>query len=282
MCRKFDLPERDKDDEDDHRRYFSSMGCVISASRRNRNINLFDPFSGRSIKLPSVKLDSLNDIDEFNPWDDDTYRVSFIRFILSARPSESASCDDEFEIAMVYDKTQRLAFWRSGQPNWMKPDVDLPWVYDLCFFKGQFYSIDHQAKVMAFGSDVTKKKPRLVADLMDQGLILTHSRNRYIVPIDNKLVFIDRIFKHLDEDPGFDENSVYTYATHRFDVYELNVDDGKAKRIESIGNRAIFVGHGSTFVVEADDDVVQLQTSSSSSNKRGCKSNCIYFTDDLY
>ncbi|KNA22064.1 hypothetical protein SOVF_037360 [Spinacia oleracea] len=283
MFRKFDLPERD-DDDDDHRRYFSSMGCVISASRRNRNINLFDPFSGRCIKLPSVKLDLLNDIDEFNPWNDNTYRVSFIKFILSARPSESASYDDELEIAMVYDKTQRLAFWRSGQPNWMKPDVDLPWVFDLCFFKGQFYSVDHQAKVMAFGSDVTKKQPRLVANLMTQGLILENPMNMYIVPIENKLVLIERSFKDLDEEPGFDENSVYTYATQTFDVFELDLDDGKVKRVESIGNRAIFVGHGSTFLVEADNDEVQLQTSSSSSNKHkcGCKSNCIYFTDDWY
>ncbi|XP_021863230.2 uncharacterized protein [Spinacia oleracea] len=180
---------------------------------------------------------------------------------------------------MVYDKTQRLAFWRSGQPNWEKPDVDLPWVYDLCFFKGQFYSVDYQARVMLFGNEeqcsgtdkVTKKRPRLVADLMAQGLIPKHPMNMYTVPIENKLVLIERHIKRLDED-------AYTYWTQTFDVFELDLDDGKAKRVENIGNRAIFVGHGSTFFVEADSDEVQLQTS----NKRGCKSNCIYFTDDWY
>ncbi|KAA8522322.1 hypothetical protein F0562_013317 [Nyssa sinensis] len=57
------------------------------------------------------------------------------------------------------------------------------------------------------------------------------------------------------------------YGSFGFQVLELNVRNGKWVKVESLGNRALFLGCNSSFSVEASDIT-------------GCKANCIYFTDD--
>ncbi|KAL2906954.1 hypothetical protein RDABS01_005664 [Bienertia sinuspersici] len=255
MYRTINLPQLDKDDEDDHRMYYSSKGWLISVSRRNRNITLFNPFSGKVIKPPSIALEFVESVHRYNdPWDDDDYLCHFYKFIVSVNSSTS----NDFAVAMVFDKTQKLAFWKPGQQEWTKPVIPgltIDWVLDVCFFKGEFYAIDHHGIVVSFGS-----KPRIIANLghvaQGQGLIPIAISNLYIVEVENMLLVIHR---------RVDNGDVY-HETDLLETFELNVDDGKAKRVESVGNRALFVGLSSTFFVSASE--------------HGCKANTIYFTDD--
>ncbi|KNA13036.1 hypothetical protein SOVF_119810, partial [Spinacia oleracea] len=261
MFRKFNLPQLDDKEDDDHLRYFSSKGWLVSVSRMNRNITLFDPFSGKVIKPPSVPLDLME--SAYEEWDDDDYLCFFWKFILSA----NSSCCDDFSVAMVFERTRKLAFWKPGEHKWTEPTVDFPTniVYDVCYFKGEFYAIDNIGKVVAFGSGISKRQPRIVADLLAQGLVSNCSVNLYLVVVESSLLVIHRDVFLLEEEAK--ENEDY-YWTKSFEIFELNVENGEAKRVKCVGDWAIFVGLNSTFSIEATSDI------------RGCRSNCIYFTDD--
>lgn len=263
MFRKFDLPRLE---DDDHHRFFSSKGWLIYVSRRNHNISLFYPVSGKVIKPPSLPLSMLL---QNEPWDDRSYTYHFFKFILTGWPS---CCDDDIAVAMIFDVTQRLAVWKPGEHKWTVIPTTNDWIYDVCFFKGEFYAIDHLGKIIAFGVEVAKRQPRIVVNLIDQGVLLEQSTGQlYLVEAESTLLVIHRYVHLLGDDdelecPKIDEPDYWT--TH-FEIYELDVDNGKAKKVEGVGDRAIFVGLGSsTFSVDASLD------------KRGCKANCIYFTDD--
>ncbi|XP_021859101.2 uncharacterized protein [Spinacia oleracea] len=236
MFQKINLPQIDDDDDDDHRRYFSSKGWIISVSMKNRNITLFDPTSGKVIKLPSVPLNMLYD----DNWYDYSYLGYFYKFIISGIPS---SCDGDFTVTMIFDMTQQLAFWRPGEDKWTRPVVDfkISWVFDTCFFNREFYSIDYLGKVMAFGSEIAKRQPRIVVDLKDQGVIIKPTNGKfYLVEVETKLLVVYRHHVLLEYHER-SENSNVVYWTTRFEIFELNVDNGKVKPIKGVGNRAIFI-----------------------------------------
>uniref|UniRef100_A0A803LQS9 KIB1-4 beta-propeller domain-containing protein n=1 Tax=Chenopodium quinoa TaxID=63459 RepID=A0A803LQS9_CHEQI len=167
---------------------------------------------------------------------------------------------------MLFDKTQRLAFWRPGQHEWSIPDVQFKvhQVSDVYYFKGEFYAVDICGQVMAFGCEVMKRRSRIVANLDVPKLPeLGAEVFPYLVEVENTLLVIFRIvfmygYGHVNEDK---------YWTESFEIFELNVDDGKFKQVQGVGEHAIFLGSNSTFSVHA------------SSYKHGCKANCIYFTD---
>lgn len=263
MYRKIDLPRFDGDPED-HRRYFSSKGWLISVSRKHALINFFDPFSGTVINPPSIPILEFTDGDR---WDDEFYLCQFSKFIFSTsgRPScNSCSCrrGGDIQVAMVFNFRKLIAFWRPGQQQWIEPRVDfmIYQVEDVCFFRGEFYSIHNSSQVTAFGSEVPKRPPRIVANLFSQGLALDQPDKFYIVALGSSLLVILKYVSIMGKGQ---------YWTESFQLFELNVDNGKAWHVEDIGNRALFIGHSSTFFVDA-----------SLSDKRGCRPNSIYFTDD--
>ncbi|XP_056688835.1 uncharacterized protein [Spinacia oleracea] len=171
----------------------------------------------------------------------------------------------------MWKMTQQLAFWRPGEDKWTRPVVDfkISWVLDTCFFNGQFYAIDHLGKVMAFESDIIKSQPRIVIDLIDKGVLFKQTYGKfYLIEVESKLLVLHRHHLLLEDDEINPEKSNEVYWTICFEVIELNLDNGSVKSVEDIGNRAIFIGLNSTFSVEASTD------------KHGCKPNCIYFIDD--
>lgn len=258
MVRKIDLPRFD-DDADDHRRYFSSKGWLIGVSRKKALISFFDPFTGSVIKPPSHPLLEFSDGDI---WCDTDYFVQFSRFAFSTRPKPG----DDFEVAMVFHTAKHIAFWRPGQQQWIEP-VRRFQIEDVCFFRGEFYTIDAYGQVIAFGSEIPDKPFRIVSNLKAQGFIPYVVHRFYIVVLESKqkLLLIHRLV-HVK----FRKGNFKYWNTRSFQLFELDVDTGKAKQVKNIGNRALFIGHNSTFFVQA------------SSDKRSCRPNCIYFTDDNY
>ncbi|XP_021735877.1 putative F-box protein At5g55150 [Chenopodium quinoa] len=173
---------------------------------------------------------------------------------------------------MIFDITQRLAIWKPGEHKWTVIPTTNNWIFDVCFFKGELYAIDHLGKIIAFGVEVAKQPPGTVVDLIDQGVLLRQSTGQlYLVEAESTLLVIHR-YVHLagdDDEPDYPKIDEAHYRTTKFEIYELDVDNWKAKEVEGVGKRAIFVGLGSsTFSVDASLD------------KCGCKANCIYFTDD--
>ncbi|KAK2989935.1 hypothetical protein RJ640_013859 [Escallonia rubra] len=68
-----------------------------------------------------------------------------------------------------------------------------------------------------------------------------------------------------EENSDFEENSELTYGTTGFQVFEVEISNGGWKEVKTLGGRALFLGHNSSFSFEA----------------HGCiKADCIYFTDD--
>ncbi|KMT16001.1 hypothetical protein BVRB_3g051830 [Beta vulgaris subsp. vulgaris] len=256
MVRKINLP---RFDDDDHRRYFSSKGWLIGVSRKQALICFFDPFTGSVIKPPSHPLVEFLDGDT---WDDEDFIIQFSKFVFSTRPKTG----DDFEVAMVFHSAKHIVFWRPVQQGWIESNVRLFQIDDVCFFRGEFYSIDHYSQVIAYGSEIPKK-PRIVTNLKSQGLIPYLPYKFYIVVLETTqtLLVIHRLV-HLKRRKDINKY----WNTLSFQLFELDVDTGKARQVKNIGNRALFVGYNSTFFVEA----------SSASDKRGCRPNCIYFTDD--
>ncbi|XP_057250335.1 uncharacterized protein LOC130591282 [Beta vulgaris subsp. vulgaris] len=263
-------------------------------------ITFFDPFTATLIKPPSIPILSFVGGDS---WDDECYLYYFEKFIFSngAWPSSSSS---DLQVAMIYDLYKYIAFWRPGQQQWIKPnmDIDVRQIEDVCFFKGEFYSIDIYSRVIAFGSELPKRPPRIIADLKSQGLVPCAHRY-YIVAFDQNESTLLIVHKDVYELPDVyntnNNNAAWNWTesfhlielnvevpdvyntnnnnaarnwTESFQLIELNVDDGKAKLIHNLGNRALFVGYNSTFFVDSLSDQC----------KRGCRPNSIYFTDDNY
>ncbi|KAL2902558.1 hypothetical protein RDABS01_027640 [Bienertia sinuspersici] len=181
--------------------------------------------------------------------------MKYKKFIFSRRPS---SPSNDFEVAAVFEY-EYIAFWRPGQQQWIiESNTNSKFIHDVCFYRGEFYSICSNSLVIAFGNQ-TSKQPRIVADLVSQGLENYRCYAFYIVVLQDTLLVVQQKMS-LD-------NSLFW--TPSFELFEVDVDNGKTKQVESIGDRALFVGHNSTFFVEA-----------CSSDKRGCRPNCIYFTED--
>ncbi|KAJ8449250.1 hypothetical protein Cgig2_002382 [Carnegiea gigantea] len=271
---KINLPSSivgtDKDDQT--RRYFSSHDWLIMESHNSRSrVTLFDPFSNNVIDPPGLPLHIFPYIDE---WKDCMVTSHLGKFVLSTSPSKAN--DNDYMVAMLFGDLRQLAFWRPRQDTWVKPDsvaFNNGWFHDACFFRGEFYVIDNASKLIAFGdltTDIQNKlgrPPRVVANLQDL-MDFVENGNLYLVEFESCLLALQReVFVKSYKKPK--------YETTAFKMFKLNVDNGAAERIQSLGNHAIFVGYNSTFVVRASTNI---------NDEHGgrCQADCIYSTDDAF
>ncbi|KAL2923416.1 hypothetical protein RDABS01_014907 [Bienertia sinuspersici] len=241
MYRKIDLPHFA--DADDYRRYFSSKRWLIAVSRRKGLITFYDPFSatGTVINPPTMPFDYFYDGDL---WDENSYTFQFGKFIFSTdarkRLHTSSTCDDDMQVAMLFNTNRSIAFWRPGKQHWIR-NFETRQIDDVCFFRGIFYFIDDYTQVVAFGNP-----PRIVIDLRTQGLVTGAPIMYYIVPLG-----LESASSLLVVSKYLDYNNGELYWTEGFELFEVNVDKGTATQVHDIGNRALFIGHNSTFFVEA-------------------------------
>lgn len=181
-----------------------------------------------------------------------------------------AFCDlgsDDFAILTIH-VSGRLALLKSGDKKWTIID-DMPSPYDdVIFFKGHFYAVDSTGRtvIVDTGSPMMVK---FVADSVFGG------DKKLLVDSRGELYMVDKYLSGGPEDDlGYDEGFEFyedfdcymSERTVRFEVFKLDRRGEEWVKVESLGDRILFLGDNCTF-------------SASDSDFRGCIGNCILFTN---
>ncbi|XP_057418068.1 F-box protein SKIP23-like [Lotus japonicus] len=167
-------------------------------------------------------------------------RSSFLRkVVLSSSPLQS---DDFAAFAMVRD--HNLAFCKKGFDSWVFVCGDLYFWEDVVHHEnGLFYAIVHTVALGRFSGDI-----------------------HYVVFSGEDLLVASRELKQELPDAGDESNQVY--RTVRFEVLKMDWKGLKWDKIESLGDKVLFVGGNSSLSFSASDF------------GGCCEADCIYFTDD--
>ncbi|XP_021725270.1 uncharacterized protein LOC110692540 [Chenopodium quinoa] len=247
-------------------RYFSSCGWLICVTQIGLDIILMHPLSGQKIQTPALPVTILQTKVNLK-WHDRLYLHIFHKFALSESPSTTR----DYTMAMIISST--LAFWGSGNDNWWTtPNESYQTEFkDVIFYKGEFYAIRfagdiRHVQVVACGN-TSPCTPRLVVEL---GCYEdSYSDKFYLVESVGMLLLVSRkVAKSFNK-----HEQEYAYKTASFKVWEVNVIDGILTQVNSLGNRALFVGFTSSFSVESSFGKFW--------NKYYDMADCIYYTDDL-
>ncbi|XP_074315163.1 putative F-box protein At5g55150 [Silene latifolia] len=242
-------PDKDEDGLGDWR-YYSSRGWLISVTQLGLNITLVNPITKQVVQPPPFPDHIFGSRTRSWQWQPNSYLFMYDKFVLSEDPSTTK----DYVLAMKFPASVDLAFWKSGDKQWNMLNTHYCHFSDITFHKGEFYAVEQFGKIIAVGNSSPPATPRLVANLMFQ---CTSPHLSYLVESAGTLLLIFRELEDL-------ENK--TLELKCFKVWEINVDTGEAKETTSLGNRAVFLGHNSSFSVEACPPI--------------CRPNCIYYTDN--
>ncbi|KAJ4962367.1 hypothetical protein NE237_022306 [Protea cynaroides] len=171
--------------------------------------------------------------------------------------SLGTSSDAEYVILAVVNETGDLAFCRRGDESWSLIAEAQSFCEDVIWYKGSFHAVDKFGRIaicdVRDSSPVVRviETPRLFG-----GDIL------YLVELSGELFLVTR---YLELKPCLEPDMVY--KTMRFDVSKFDTSGPMWTKVENLGDYAMFLGKNSSLSVRA-------------SHFSGCRSNCIYFTDD--
>ncbi|GAB2224622.1 hypothetical protein Droror1_Dr00005385 [Drosera rotundifolia] len=234
-------------------RCVSSKGWMMTAPE-NGPLTLFNPFSDRQINVPDI-----------NRADKDSYgKVPFLhKFVLSSSPSQN----DDYWIAIIYGRFNRLAIWRPGFRAWRKIVCSSScYLLDVIFYNGKVYAVDKLIQIFSFTPDTN-------ANANSQTLVLVRSLkhdfyniqiNSYLVEMDGNLMLVGRGMAH--------DYQWTKHTTYKFWLRKLVFHNGNLiclQKVKSLGNRVLFLGDNESFFAEV-------------SQRSECKKNCIYFTDNMW
>ncbi|XP_060211020.1 F-box/kelch-repeat protein At3g18720-like [Lycium barbarum] len=134
-----------------------SEGWLCTVENNTGEINLLHPFSRTQIQLPPEK-----DIWALQDYEPDGVPCHFMdKVVLSASPSVTS---DYVLVVSYYAGNDCLAFWRPGDLNWTKIDIEPnSAVTTMNYYKGQFYYLTWCGEVWVF----EVAGPRLVIELED-------------------------------------------------------------------------------------------------------------------
>lgn len=111
--------------------------------------------------------------------------------------------------------------------------------------------------VMKGSNDPCTISPRFVGVTLDVSL-----KRSYLVNSGSSLLAAIRAVEVNDEE-------AHDYGTSEFKVFEIDVEQGEYSEVESLGNRALFLGYSAPLSLDT-------------SGYPGLVPNSIYFTDDTY
>lgn len=227
----------------------SSLGWLLIASSQfstsnSKHIYLLHPFKHEEILLPTLEFRCIK------------------KFVLSSSPSLTS----DYTVMVSTSYSREFAFWRPKDNEWTKISSELDPMesdrrsYDIAYYKGQFYIVELDGRVLVCDIDDPKKaKARVVVREMTMDRVsIDHNRQSYLVESAGALLLVFR-FRGTSRSLGFR-------------VFEVPLSTGNwsdSKEVHSLGNRALFLSfNNSSFSIEVSDH-------------SGCKADCIYFARDL-
>ncbi|ONK66499.1 uncharacterized protein A4U43_C06F8830 [Asparagus officinalis] len=226
----------------------SSNGWLLTVELNSQEIKLLNPLTRNQIPLPSLSTLENPEGEDFG-------------FILKAIISSNANkrnLGDDCIVMAIISELSILSFCRPGDDKWTYVNQYTFNLYDVIPYKGQFYAINETGTTVAYDVSNDDVKMKLIAK-GDYS-----PRRRYLVEsTSGELLHVERV---LDE-------QTETFTTN-FIVYKLESREGLLEcelcwvESESLGDQALFLGLNCSLSLPAQ-------------SFRGCKSNCIYFTDDI-
>ncbi|XP_020260645.1 putative F-box protein At5g55150 isoform X1 [Asparagus officinalis] len=234
----------------------ASNGWLVTLDA-NLNIELFNPFSKAKLQLPPhpIMVDYQHRIYR-------KYRSCYMqKVILTGSPGSNRAC---FAASIVSNR-RRLAVCGVGDGEWTDVETEPNRYVDITCYKGKLFAIRECGPlvVLDVGRDYFKTDtidappdggPLTTGGLAGNGSVC----QKYLVESAGDLLVVLR----------FSRYSANGYRTWKFHVYKLNESVQGWTKVESLGDRSIFVG-------------VSHSISAKVCGLDGCKSNCIYFLEDL-
>lgn len=253
MTRQVCLPEAAAADA--NKRCLSSKGWLLSIAR-DLSLTLVHPFSRAEIELPNVKA--------FQDWYDNLSNIAgYGNYIEKFVLTTSNLLESDFAIMVIYGSPRKLAFFKSGQKNWITAD-NRSCYFDVVYYKDKIHALDARGKIMAW--DLSGDDPsvaELVAEMPSEIVESRALEKLYLVESDGELLVVRR--------QGAYARDYYNscYGAYAFQVFKVDLLTNTWMEIKDIGNRALFLGHNSSLSVQALDSSI-------------CVPNSIYFTDDCW
>ncbi|KDP39181.1 hypothetical protein JCGZ_00938 [Jatropha curcas] len=229
-------------------------------------VNLWNPISRTEVLLPLASK-----FPKFN-----CQRIKQIEgFVKRCITSSLSPLDPNCIVLVIYglDLERKLAFCRPGDEEW-KSLQDLQEVSfdDIMFFKGQFYATDIKGKI--YSCDLGPNPKTVIA--LEPPFHL-YPKEKYIVEsLSGDFLMINRKWEWIidDDDGGGGREEIVA----SFDVYKVDLGTKELKKIETLGNEALFLGY---------NGCISVSSSKTGNNMRpkGAelpRSNCIYYIHDSF
>ena len=175
-----------------------------------------------------------------------------------------ASLSDDDNMVVVAYGLGTMGFCRIGDDAYTHIHCNAP-MDDVIYHKGKFYALSHAAGVWLLHTE-DGLHPHAEQVTIPLGKI-SGTYFGHLVPdiLTDKMFVISRVVERLSG----------RHETRHFEVYYFSLEEWtrdktfkKLTKMESLGNRVIFLGHSSSKIVIASQFL-------------GLRGNCIYFTDNL-
>ncbi|XP_042519326.1 putative F-box protein At5g55150 [Macadamia integrifolia] len=182
---------------------------------------------------------------------------SFIeKAVICSSPSSSSSADNCIVMA-IYGELSLLAFAKIGDTKWTSLENCPRGFIDLIYSNGYFFALQSLGNVVK--CEINGPHPKAIEFASPPKVNFVE--RKYLVELSGELHMVMRNFKNIG--PYSSPQS----RTTDFKIYKLDSRNKQWVEVESLGDRALFVGNNSTFAISVSDHP-EFQ------------SNCIYFTDD--
>lgn len=238
--------------------------------------HLLNPiFGNKSIELPQIPSATSSLIGSNVP----CYRVA--KAVISSDPSRY-----NFSVAIIYGmRPSRLAFYNHGDEEWTELNGEHQEYCDIIFHNDQLFALAENGSVEAW--DFRKPSPKRSinlqpsakeVDLRDYTSDERFSTMTYLVESSGEILSVVRCIANYVNHEGKaihemdlpnEPCSPCPYRTLQFYVFKLNFAANKWENMESLRNRALFLGGSQSM-------------SLSTGEVPGCEENSIYFTDDSW
>ncbi|KAJ4786106.1 F-box family protein [Rhynchospora pubera] len=246
-----------------HGRYIcgSSHGWLFAVDIKITGI-LINPFTREYFELPSFppfyKDEDVDTLIEKVPCDyvggprNYTFEEMQIRIVSKAILSHDPKERSDFTAMIMFGEMNTPAFWRPGDLCWTVVDGQKGSLYDITYFKGNFYVLSPVNVLFLVDFEPEPKLREVGPQLEVEGV----AQEQYLIDFDGNLLLIERFCECVEK------NKITTIG---FNVIEPNLEENILYEWYDIDGYALFVGRNSSIYVNA-------------SHFRKCKKNGIYFT----